>query len=61
MATQKLKLGPIARVKADRDLKKSWNEIRRKITPRVGQLTNEPQVIVDIVSQPQATLSCSKF
>ncbi len=29
-----------------------WNEIRRKITPRVGQLTNEPQVIATIVSGP---------
>jgi nucleoporin GLE1 len=47
---QQLKSGPIARVKADRDSKKTWNEIRRKITPRVGQLTNEPAVIASIVS-----------
>lgn len=53
---QQLKSGPIARVKADRDLKKMWNEIRRKITPRVGQLTNEPQVIANIVSKRSPTL-----
>ena len=51
MPMQQLKSGPIARVKANRDLKKMWNEIRRTITPRVGQLTNEPQVIADIVSR----------
>jgi nucleoporin GLE1 len=47
---QQLKSGPIARVKADRESKKMWNDIRRKITPRVGQLTNEAQVIMNIVS-----------
>ena len=51
MPMQQLKSGPIARVKANRDSKKMWNETRRKITPRVGQLTNEPQVIVNIVSR----------
>ena len=48
---QQLKSGPIARVKADRASKKTWNEIRRKITPKVGQLTNEPAVIASIVSR----------
>ena len=48
---QQLKSGPIARVKADRASKKMWNEIRRKITPKVGQLTNEPAVIASIVSR----------
>ena len=47
---QQHKSGPIARVKANRESKKTWNEIRRKITPRVGQLTNEPTVISNIVS-----------
>lgn len=56
---QQLKSGPIARVKANRDLKKKWNEIRRMITPRVGQLTNEPQVIANIVSQVLQALHCS--
>jgi nucleoporin GLE1 len=56
---QQLKLGPIARVKANRDAKKKWNEIRRMITPRVGQLTNEPQVIANIVSQLLQVLPCS--
>jgi nucleoporin GLE1 len=51
MPMQQLKSGPIARVKANRDSKKMWNEIRRMITPRVGQLTNEPRVIANIVSQ----------
>lgn len=50
MPMQQLKSGPIARVKANRDLKKRWNEIRRLITPRVGQLTNDRQVIANIVS-----------
>jgi nucleoporin GLE1 len=56
---QQLKSGPIARVKANRDSKKKWNEIRRLITPRVGQLTNEPQVIANIVSQVLQALPCS--
>src|SRR6266702_41917 len=51
--TQQLKSGPIARVKADRESKKIWNDIRRKITPRIGQLTSEPAVIASIVSQHQ--------
>ena len=59
MPMQQLKSGPIARVKANRDLKKNWNEIRRMITPRVGQLTNEPQVIANIVSQVLQALPCS--
>jgi len=56
---QQLKSGPIARVKADRESKKVWNDIRRKITPRVGQLTNEPQVIANIVSRLMTTFHCS--
>ena len=47
-------------MKANRDLKKAWNEIRRKITPRVGQLTNEPQVIANIVSNMSPALHYSK-
>lgn len=61
MPMQQLKSGPIARVKADRDLKKLSNEVRRKITPRVGQLTNEPQVIANIVSQQWPAWYQSKF
>ena len=56
---QQLKSGPIARVKANRDAKKKWNEIRRMITPRVGQLTNEPQVIANIVSQLLQASPCN--
>ncbi|KAI0266360.1 GLE1-like protein-domain-containing protein [Gloeopeniophorella convolvens] len=48
LTLKQLKTGPIARVKADRDLKKSFNENRRKITPRVGQLTNDAQSIASI-------------
>ncbi|KAI0300532.1 GLE1-like protein-domain-containing protein, partial [Multifurca ochricompacta] len=67
LALKQLKSGPIARVKADRDLKKIWNDVRRKITPRVGQLTNEPQVIADISQQivqvvrPQTALSSDVY
>ncbi|KAI9511977.1 GLE1-like protein-domain-containing protein [Russula earlei] len=50
-ALKQLKSGPIARVKANRESKKMWNEIRRKITPRVGQLTNDLQVIMNISQQ----------
>ncbi|KAH9965292.1 GLE1-like protein-domain-containing protein [Russula dissimulans] len=51
LVLKQLKSGPIARVKADRESKKVWNDIRRKITPKVGQLTNEPQVIANISQQ----------
>ncbi|KAI0001152.1 hypothetical protein BJV77DRAFT_972697 [Russula vinacea] len=51
LTLKQLKSGPIARVKANRDSKKVWNEIRRMITPRVGQLTNEPRVIANISQQ----------
>jgi nucleoporin GLE1 len=51
LTLKQLKSGPIARVKANRDSKKMWNEIRRMITPRVGQLTNEPRVIANISQQ----------
>ncbi|KAH9072957.1 GLE1-like protein-domain-containing protein [Lactarius deliciosus] len=56
LALKQLKSGPIARVKADRESKKMWNEIRRKITPRVGQLTSEPAVIANISQQIVQTL-----
>ncbi|KAI9465815.1 GLE1-like protein-domain-containing protein [Lactarius psammicola] len=56
LALKQLKSGPIARVKADRESKKIWNDIRRKITPRVGQLTNEPAVIASISQQIVQTL-----
>ncbi|KAH9067914.1 GLE1-like protein-domain-containing protein [Lactarius vividus] len=56
LALKQLKSGPIARVKAHRESKKMWNEIRRKITPRVGQLTSEPAVIANISQQIVQTL-----
>ncbi|KAI0315080.1 GLE1-like protein-domain-containing protein [Amylostereum chailletii] len=42
-----LKGDPMRTVKADPQLKKLWNENRRKITPRIGQLTKDDQSIVD--------------
>ena len=36
-------------VKGNKDLKKLWNEQRRKIVPKVGQLTNDAQSIFEIV------------
>ncbi|KAI0049374.1 hypothetical protein FA95DRAFT_898238 [Auriscalpium vulgare] len=46
-----LKAGPMRTVKGDRDLKKIWSESRRKITPKVGQLTNDKSAIANISQQ----------
>ncbi|KAH7915537.1 GLE1-like protein-domain-containing protein [Hygrophoropsis aurantiaca] len=43
-----LKAGPMKTVKSNPPLKRNWNELRRKITPKVGQLTNDPQSIREI-------------
>ena len=46
---QQLKAGPMKTVKGNKELKKVWNEQRRKIVPKVGQLTNDAQSIFEIV------------
>ncbi|KAI0057171.1 hypothetical protein BV25DRAFT_1973739 [Artomyces pyxidatus] len=46
-----LKAGPMRNVKGNPALKKLWNENRRKIIPRVGQLTNDPKAITNISQQ----------
>lgn len=46
---QKLKSGPIAAVKGHPEMKKVANANRRKITPKIGQLTNDTQTINEIV------------
>ena len=36
-------------VKGDKALKPQWNAIRRQITQKIGQLTQDPATIVRIV------------
>ncbi|THH18972.1 hypothetical protein EW146_g2123 [Bondarzewia mesenterica] len=48
---KRLKAGPMKTVKGNKDLKKLWNEQRCKITPKVGQLMNDAQSIIDITQQ----------
>lgn len=43
----------MAVVKADKALKSEWSKVRRQITPKVGQITNDEQSIETIVSPPQ--------
>ncbi|KAH7926574.1 hypothetical protein BV22DRAFT_1118778 [Leucogyrophana mollusca] len=43
-----LKAGPMKTVKGNPQLKRNWNELRRRITPKVGQLTNDPESIREI-------------
>jgi hypothetical protein len=45
-------------VKANKELKKQWGDLRRQITPRIGQLTNDDQSIARIVCSFYAMLSC---
>ena len=40
------------KVKADKQLKKEWGDIRRQITPKIGQLTNDDESISLIVRFP---------
>lgn len=40
----------MALVKSDKDLKAKLNACRRQITPKIGQLTNDPIAIRRIVS-----------
>lgn len=37
-------------VKERKESKTIWNAGRRQITPKIGQITNDPQAIVRIVS-----------
>src|SRR6202035_6113417 len=37
-------------VKSQKELKATWSTLRRQITPKIGQLTNDPQEITRIVS-----------
>ncbi|KAI8970573.1 GLE1-like protein-domain-containing protein [Trametes punicea] len=46
-----LKSGPMKTVKADKALKSIWSAGRREITPKIGQLTNDPQAIMKISQQ----------
>lgn len=48
---KQLKAGPMKTVKGNKELKKVWNEQRRKIVPKVGQLTNDAQSIFEISQQ----------
>ncbi|KAI9566073.1 GLE1-like protein-domain-containing protein [Boletus coccyginus] len=46
-----LKVGPMKTVKGDKVLKPQWNAIRRQITPKIGQLTQDPVTITRITDQ----------
>ncbi|KAG9311415.1 GLE1-like protein-domain-containing protein [Chiua virens] len=46
-----LKAGPMKTVKGDKALKTQWSAIRRQITPKIGQLTQDPATIARITSQ----------
>ncbi|KAI0371930.1 hypothetical protein BV20DRAFT_964589 [Pilatotrama ljubarskyi] len=46
-----VKTGPMRMVKADKALKSIWSAGRRAITPKIGQLTNDPQAINRISHQ----------
>ena len=37
-------------VKSQKELKATWSALRRQITPKIGQLTNDPQEITRMVS-----------
>ncbi|KAI0646290.1 GLE1-like protein-domain-containing protein [Trametes meyenii] len=46
-----IKAGPMKQVKADKALKSLWSAGRRAITPKIGQLTNDPHSIMKISQQ----------
>ncbi|KAF8444009.1 GLE1-like protein-domain-containing protein [Boletus edulis BED1] len=46
-----LKAGPMRIVKADGAFKPQWNAIRRQITPKIGQLTQDQATITRITNQ----------
>ncbi|KAL0958982.1 hypothetical protein HGRIS_014297 [Hohenbuehelia grisea] len=45
-----LKAGPMKTVKADRALKSVWSAVRRQITPKVGQLTDDDASVMRIAT-----------
>ncbi|KAG9220039.1 hypothetical protein CCMSSC00406_0007899 [Pleurotus cornucopiae] len=50
-ALHQLKTGATRPVKADKAVKSAWSALRRQITPKIGQLTNDDQTISRIASQ----------
>ena len=48
-------MGPMKHVKANKPFKSAWSAIRRQITPKIGQLTNDAQSII-LISQQLHTL-----
>jgi len=46
---QNLKAGPMKKVKGDKQLKSQWSTIRRQITPKIGQLTQDIESVTRIV------------
>ncbi|KAG8221496.1 GLE1-like protein-domain-containing protein [Butyriboletus roseoflavus] len=46
-----LKAGPMKAIKGNKALKQQWSAIRRQITPKIGQLTQDPATITRITSQ----------
>ncbi|KAL4063803.1 GLE1-like protein-domain-containing protein [Scleroderma yunnanense] len=46
-----LKAGPMKTVKGDKALKSQWNAIRRQITPKIGQITQDQETISRITHQ----------
>ncbi|PCH39144.1 hypothetical protein WOLCODRAFT_129083 [Wolfiporia cocos MD-104 SS10] len=50
-ALRDLKTGPMKSVKGDKAMKPVWSAGRRAVTPKIGQLTNDPQSIQRITKQ----------
>ncbi|KDQ53898.1 hypothetical protein JAAARDRAFT_416034 [Jaapia argillacea MUCL 33604] len=48
---KKLKGGPMKNVKSNKELKSEWGKLRREITPKIGQLTNDTREINRISQQ----------
>lgn len=46
-----LKAGPMKTVKGDKALKSQWGAIRRQITPKIGQLTQDQATVTKIIGQ----------
>src|ERR1700691_1238547 len=57
--SQRLKYGPMQHVKSTKQLKSTWSSLRRQITPKIGQLTNDPTSINLISTQLHSLLSPS--
>ncbi|CAL1712569.1 unnamed protein product [Somion occarium] len=50
-ALKALKAGPMKTVKSNKELKSLWSAARRQITPKVGQLTDDPQTVSRVSQQ----------